>query len=448
MTMKRLFPLILCLCLILGLTPRTVLAASPWPSNVSIEADGGILMDADTGTILYGKNENQAYYPASITKILTALIVLEKCDLDEMVTFSHDDVYNVEAGSSTAGIDEGDVLTVRDCLYALLLASANESANALACHVSGSREAFAELMNEKAASLGCTGSHFANPSGLNDENHYTTAHDMALIAQAAIKNPTFVEISGTRSYQLAPTKKNPEGGYVANHHNMIKKNTAVTYPGAFAGKTGYTSLAGNTLVTCAKRDGITLIAVVLNGHQTHYRDTKAMLDFGFSNFQSLKAADHETAYPSLKNDMTIAGMTAKDSISLSLDPNSRVILPKDAVFSDLTPMSWIRTRRKMPSPVSPILMMAMRSEKCICVQQSPQPQTDRRDPPPKTKAELLQKTARITQRPRTATQQTALKVLTPQAAGIPAARTSQTVFPTVFSDCPCGWECVWQAEPS
>ena len=123
---------------------------------------------------------------------------------------------------------------------------------------------------------------------------------MALIAQAAIKNPTFVEISGTRSYQLAPTKKNPEGGYVANHHNMIKKNTAVTYPGAFAGKTGYTSLAGNTLVTCAKRDGITLIAVVLNGHQTHYRDTKAMLDFGFSNFQSLKAADHETAYPSLK----------------------------------------------------------------------------------------------------------------------------------------------------
>ena len=187
--MKRLFPLILCLCLILGLTPRTVLAASPWPSNVSIEADGGILMDADTGTILYGKNENQAYYPASITKILTALIVLEKCDLDEMVTFSHDDVYNVEAGSSTAGIDEGDVLTVRDCLYALLLASANESANALACHVSGSREAFAELMNEKAASLGCTGSHFANPSGLNDENHYTTAHDMALIARQLLKIP-------------------------------------------------------------------------------------------------------------------------------------------------------------------------------------------------------------------------------------------------------------------
>lgn len=335
--MKRLFSLLICLGLLLGLTPVTAAAAVPWPAGVSIEADGGILMDADTGTILYGKNEDQAYYPASITKILTALIVLKECDLDEMVTFSHDDVYNVEAGSSSAGIDEGDVLTVRDCLYALLLASANESANALACHVSGSREAFAELMNEQAKSLGCTGSHFANPSGLNDENHYTTAHDMALIAQEAIKNPDFVEISGTRSYQMAPTKKNPEGGYVANHHNMVKQNTSVTYPGAFAGKTGYTSLAGNTLVTCARRDGITLIAVVLNGHQTHYQDTKALFDFGFSKFQSLKAADHETTYRSLENDMTIAGMTAKDSISLSLDPDSRVILPKEAVFSDLAP---------------------------------------------------------------------------------------------------------------
>ena len=105
--MKRLFPLILCLCLILGLTPRTVLAASPWPSNVSIEADGGILMDADTGTILYGKNENQAYYPASITKILTALIVLEKCDLNEMVTFSHDDVYNVRREAVRQGLMKG-----------------------------------------------------------------------------------------------------------------------------------------------------------------------------------------------------------------------------------------------------------------------------------------------------------------------------------------------------
>ena len=148
--MKRFLMLFICLCLCAGLFPMTAAAAPQWPSDVSIQADAGIVMDSDTGTVLYGKNMDQPYYPASITKILTALIVLEQCDLNEMVTFSHDDVYNVEAGSSSAGIDEGDVLTVRDCLYALMLASANESANALACHVSGSREAFAQLMNERA----------------------------------------------------------------------------------------------------------------------------------------------------------------------------------------------------------------------------------------------------------------------------------------------------------
>ena len=333
--MKRLFSLFLCLCLSMGVFTIRALAAPEWPSDVSIQADGGIVMDADTGTVLYGKNMDQQYYPASITKILTALIVLERCDLDEMVSFSHDDVYNVEAGSSSAGIDEGDVLTVRDCLYALMLASANESANALSCHVSGSREEFAKLMNEKAASLGCTGSHFANPSGLNDENHYTTAHDMALIAREAIKNPEFLAINGTRSYKLAPTKRTPEGGYVANHHKMLNKNESVYYPGAFAGKTGYTSLAGNTLVTCAKKDGMTLIAVVLNGHQSHYSDTKAMFDFAFRNFQSLKAVDYETQYRSVENDMTIAGMTARDSISLELDKNGRVVIPKSGDFADV-----------------------------------------------------------------------------------------------------------------
>lgn len=333
--MKRFCMLFICICLSLSHLSFTAAAAPQWPDSVSIESDGGILMDSDTGTVLYGKNMDQPYYPASITKILTALIVLEQCSMDEMVTFSHDDVYNVEEGSSSAGIDEGDVLTVKDCLYALMLASANESANALACHVSGSREAFADLMNEKAKSLGCTGSHFNNPSGLNDENHYTTAHDMALIARAAIQDPNFSVICGTRSYQLAPTKRSPEGGYVANHHRMLNKNESVYYPGAFAGKTGYTSLAGNTLVTCAKQNDMTLIAVVLNGHQSHYSDTKALFDFGFGNFQSLKTVDYETKYKSLENDMTISGMTPSKGLSLELEENGRVVIPKEADFTDV-----------------------------------------------------------------------------------------------------------------
>ncbi len=335
--MKRLFAL--CLALMLWIMPMTALAAPEWPSGASIQADGGIVMDADTGTVLFGKNIDQAYYPASITKILTALIVIESCDLDEIVTFSHDAVYNVEEGSSNAGIDEGDQLTVRDCLYALMLASANESANALAEHVSGTREAFADLMTQRAKSLGAMDSHFANPSGLNDENHYTTARDMALIASAAVKNPTFVEICSTRTYRLNGLKRcSPEdypGGYpIANHHKMWNTKAAEYYPGVFCGKTGYTTLAGNTLVTCAKRGDMTLVAVVLNGHQTHYSDTKVMLDFGFGNFQSLKASELETTYTSIENDMTIAGMTSRDGVSISMDDNGRVVIPKNARFTD------------------------------------------------------------------------------------------------------------------
>ena len=177
--MKRITALLLSIFLILGLFPVPAYAAPDWPSNISIEADGGIVMDADSGAVLFGKNIHQTYYPASITKVLTALVVLENCDLNEEVTYSYDAVYNVESGSSNAGLDEGDVLTVEESLYAMLIQSANESANALAEHVAGSREAFAEMMNEKAAELGCQDSHFANPSGLNDENHYTSAYDMA-----------------------------------------------------------------------------------------------------------------------------------------------------------------------------------------------------------------------------------------------------------------------------
>lgn len=334
--MKKFTAAFLCLIMVMGLFPATALAEPEWPSGVSIEAEGGIVMDADTGTVLYSKNEHNHYFPASITKILTALIVIENCSLDETVTFSHNAVYNVEANSSSAGMDVGDELSVKDCLYALLLKSANEVANALAEHVSGTTEQFAELMNQKAASLGCVDSHFANPSGLNDPNHYTSAHDMALIAQAAYKNATFMKIDSSLYYDLPVTKRNPDGARVYPGNKMIKKNTSEYYPGAFAGKTGYTTLAGNTLVTYAKRDGMTLITVILNGHQTHYSDTKKMLDFGFQNFHSVLASDYDTTYTSVDNDMTIAGLTASDLTGLVLDKTSKITLPKNTDFSNVS----------------------------------------------------------------------------------------------------------------
>lgn len=322
----------------LGAFPMTSFAAPAWPDNVYIQAEGGIVMDADSGTVLFGKNIHEHYYPASITKILTALIVIENCDLDEMVTFSYDAIFNVEENSSNMAASVGDTLTVRDCLYGLMLASANESANALAEHVAGSTEAFAELMNQKAAELGCQDSHFANPSGLNAPNHYTSAYDMALIMQAALQNETFVEIDSALYYKHAPIKQYPDPedphNVVYAHHQMLKKNSSVYYPGAFAGKTGYTSLAGNTLVTAAKKDSMTLITVVLNGSQVHYSDTKRMLDFGFENFQTLKVADYDHTYTSIENDMSIAGLTTSDISVLSLDDRCYVTLPKGADISD------------------------------------------------------------------------------------------------------------------
>lgn len=326
----------LCIALLSGAFPFPSRAAAPWPDNVTIQAEGGIVMDADTGTVLFGKNMHNSYYPASITKILTALIVIERCDLDEMVTFSHNAVYNVEAGSSSAGLDEGDVLSVRDCLYALLLKSANESANALAEHVAGTTEAFAELMNARAASLGCQDSHFVNPSGLNNPDHYTSAYDMALIGRAALQNETFMEIDSTLYYTLPATRNNREGLTIYPGHKMIKKNMPEYYSGALGGKTGYTSLAGNTLVTFARRGGMTLVAVVLNGHSTHYSDTKAMLNFGFKNFLTVSASDFDTGFASLENDLTIAGLSPTGLSGLEVDPAMKVTVPKDADFNSVS----------------------------------------------------------------------------------------------------------------
>ena len=293
-------------------------------------------MDADSGAILYGKNIHEAYYPASITKLLTALVVIENSpDLNEIVTFSKNAVYNVEEGSSNAGLSPGDQLSIRDCLYALLLKSANESANALAEHICGTIPHFVELMNAKAEQLGCTNSHFANPSGLNDPNHYTSAYDMALIAKAAFSNDTLTEIASTTYYDLPPLKQYPEGQTVYIGHKMLKKNFSSYYPYAIAGKTGYTSLAGNTLVTYAKKDGMRLVAVILKGENPyHYSDTKTLFEFGFQNFKTLPVTDYETRFTALEDDLSIAGLTSSRKPLLTLSTDSYITLPKGASFEE------------------------------------------------------------------------------------------------------------------
>lgn len=333
---RRLPVLVLCLALLTGLFPGTACAAPAWPSDVTVSAQSAILMDANSGAILYEKNIHDHLYPASITKILTALIVLENCQLNEIVTFSHSAVYDVEADSSNANLEAGDRMTVLDCLYAMMLKSANEVANALAEHVAGSNKAFADIMNAKAVSLGCTDSHFNNPSGLNDPEHYTSAHDMALIARAAFQNEVFARIDSTLYYDLPPTKREPEGQRIYPGHRMMRSSTPQYYPGVIGGKTGYTSLAGNTLVTCALRNQLRLICVVLNSPQTHYADTRDLLDFGFQNFRSVNISNLDTTYSSIENDMSIAGLPTTDLSVLHVQENCRITLPSNVEFADVT----------------------------------------------------------------------------------------------------------------
>ena len=318
--------------------PMTAFAKPDWPSDTGIESEAGIVMDADSGAVLFGQNIHVQKAPASITKILTALVVIENSSLDDTVTFSHDAVYNVEDGSGNKNaIEEGDTLSVRDCLYLLLMRSSNQAANALAEHVGGSRDGFVKMMNEKTAELGCENSHFANPSGLNDDTQLTSVYDMALIASAAYKNDTLLTISKDKSYQLPATKNNPDGVTIQPEHKLLITTDTESpnyYPYAVAGKTGYTSVAGQTLVTYAIKDDRRQIAVTMKSTQaTHYQDTIALLDFGFLRFENVNISENETAYTSGDQPVQIGDNSYQPS-DLSMDTSAVITIPKDASFAD------------------------------------------------------------------------------------------------------------------
>ena len=331
---------ILALACVISIFSMSVCAfAKPdWPLDTGCQSEAGIVMDLDSGAVLFAQNIHVQEYPASITKLLTALVVVENASMDEQVTFSHDAVYNVESGSGNKlQLEEGEVLSEKHCLYVMLLQSSNQAANALAEHVGGSREAFADMMNEKAASLGCRESHFVNPSGLNDPEQLTSAYDMAQIGAAVFGNPTLLEICSTTSATLPPTINNPNGRTYSMEHKLVVTGDSSDenyYPSAVAGKTGYTSLAGQTLVTYAEQDGRRQVAVTLKSTQrTHYSDTKTILDFGFARFKNVSVAENETDYVTGEEPVTIGDETYSPS-DLYLDEKAVVTLPNDAQFSD------------------------------------------------------------------------------------------------------------------
>lgn len=317
-----------------------------WPKGPSIHAEAAIVMEADTGTILYAKDIEEKQYPASITKILTTLVVLENSQLNEEITYSYHATHSIDPGSSSIARTEGEILTVEESLYGLMLASANECANALAEHVAGSSEAFAELMNAKAKELGCVNSNFVNAHGLHNPEHYTCPYDMALITRAAIQNEDFRRIAGSNYFTLRATNKNEETLFMQNHHNMIApyKTDKFLDDTIFSGKTGFTTDALHTLVTCGTRNGMEVVVVSMRTQATEeqgvplYTDTAALLDYA-NNFQKLNIAEHEQTFV-IGNayDFSIDADDLKTSGSLiSIDKSSTVILPNTLSFSNARP---------------------------------------------------------------------------------------------------------------
>ncbi|MBO4815682.1 MAG: D-alanyl-D-alanine carboxypeptidase [Clostridia bacterium] len=290
---KKLCILILLIILSGLFLPRFSFADESTPQ---IYCPSALLMDLNSGKILYEKNIDEKKYPASLTKIMTAIIVLENCKLDDVAEVSYNAVMSISTGYVTANLQIGEELTIEQLLYVLMVGSSNDAAVVLAEHVSGSVEEFAKLMNEKAKELGCTNTNFVNPNGEHDENHYSTARDLAAITKYAMKDEKFREIVATTSYKLPTTNKyDKDDRFFTTTNNLIIVNNNSRadnyyYKYAIGIKTGFTTPAGNCLIAAASKGGLELLTVVLEGFQTdeglsqRYLDTKALFEYGYDTY--------------------------------------------------------------------------------------------------------------------------------------------------------------------
>ncbi len=259
-----------------------------------VQSQAFVLMDGDTGQILLQRDMHGIRKPASTTKIMTTLLALEKGDTADPVTVSNTAVTTVPRDASSVGLMPGEILPLEKLLYAVMLESANEGANAVAEYVSGSIEEFAVLMNQRAKELGAKNTHFSNANGLNSDDHYTTAYDMALIMKKAIEDPRFVTICCAYQHFLEPTNLQKERRIFNNKNRLIPQG-AMPYEGILGGKTGYTTASQNTLVEAASRDGRTLICVVFQAPSSlaSFQDTVTLLNYGFDHFRPVTYEDSE-----------------------------------------------------------------------------------------------------------------------------------------------------------
>ena len=323
-----------------------------WPEGPSINTPSAIVIEINSGAVLYEKNSDEQNYPASITKIMTTMLALEYAELDEIVTFSADAVFKNEGNTSHIARDLNEQMTMEQCLYAVMLESANECAYAVAEHIGqklgGDYQTFIDLMNQRAAEIGCTNTHFANANGLPDKNHYTSAHDMALISAEAYKNEAFRIIIETRIYRIPPTNKHSEITPLNNHHAMISnyKTREHLYEYCTGGKTGYTNAAGATLVSYAEKDGLALVCVVMKTNSgVYYKDTRNMFEHCFQNFQKVSIGENGTAG---EDGSVSTGIMNNYEAFVKLDENAQIVLP---ITADLADVEMSLVNEDLPSGV-------------------------------------------------------------------------------------------------
>lgn len=333
---KKIFVLIILIILII--CNFSFVFAADSNEQPSLVSEAAILMDSKTNKILYSKNENKKMYPASTTKILTAILTIENCNLDDSVTASYDAVTSIPDGYSSANIQVGETLTVEQLLQLLIVHSANDAANVLAEYVGGSVESFVTMMNTKAHDLNLSGSHFTNTFGMHDENHYTTAYDLAILMQYCMKDETFRKIAGSASCSIPATNKYGVRLYSSTNELIIPNNKNY-YQYLTAGKTGFTSQAGDCLVSCSYKDNLELICVILggktvNGVSTRFTESKTLYEYGYSNY-SIKTLINKD---SVVNQIEIKNAT-KDTKNLDLliDQDITALVNNSENYDNLVP---------------------------------------------------------------------------------------------------------------
>jgi D-alanyl-D-alanine carboxypeptidase (penicillin-binding protein 5/6) len=301
-----------------------------------------ILIDSKSGQILYEKASNEKHFPASTTKVMTALLSIENLKPDTVITASTK-ACTIPGDSSSAGIMSGEKLTVTNLLYSLLLDSATEAANILGEKISGSTQSFANLMTKRAKELGAKGTNFVNTNGYDDPNHYTTAYDLSRIAMQAMKYPLFRKIVSTSVYKVPPTNKHPKGIYLSNTNKLVNKvrGSMYFYPYAIGIKTGSTSLAKHTLVSAARKGNIELISVVLYSDNT-FDDTIKLFNYGLNNFKSMNLTKKDAIISTVN---LVHGSTP---LKICASKELNYLVPND---SNVTPVLKLSYKKALTAPL-------------------------------------------------------------------------------------------------